>query len=228
MRRKKGRRHMGTVRAKISINGLMAWDDTLFSDMVLPTALVADKQLIVDEICLECSDMSLIYADWNFMKAAIKHWSSVNKKNWEKLYNTTVFDYNPIWNKDGKISEKFTDTRTGNRETTSKMNTETSNVETSSGETEQKVAGYNGSDYANREKDLSQNSNVGQAEAGSTGSAEEQNSEIVIHEYEKTEQGNIGVTTTQQMIKEEREIDLFNIYREIANSFKKEFCIMLY
>jgi hypothetical protein len=43
-----------------------------------------------------------------------------------------------------------------------------------------------------------------------------------------TERGNIGVTTTQQMIKEEREMALFSIYDTIADSFIKHFCIALY
>ena len=40
--------------------------------------------------------------------------------------------------------------------------------------------------------------------------------------------GNIGVTTTQQLIKEEREIALFNIYDIIIEDFKKRFCLLVY
>ena len=40
--------------------------------------------------------------------------------------------------------------------------------------------------------------------------------------------GNIGVTTTQQMIEEERRVSEFNITDYIIDSFKKRFCIMLY
>lgn len=40
--------------------------------------------------------------------------------------------------------------------------------------------------------------------------------------------GNIGVTTTQQMIREEREIDNFSTYQFIADSFKRQFCLMVY
>lgn len=45
---------------------------------------------------------------------------------------------------------------------------------------------------------------------------------------ERTEQGNIGITTTQQMIKEEREIAEFNLYSLIIDEFKRRFCIMVY
>lgn len=47
-------------------------------------------------------------------------------------------------------------------------------------------------------------------------------------ERTRIEQGNIGITTTQQMIKEEREIADFSLYRLIIDEFKRRFCIMVY
>ena len=40
--------------------------------------------------------------------------------------------------------------------------------------------------------------------------------------------GNIGVTTTQKLIKEQRQIDLFNVYDIIIEDFKMKFCILVY
>ena len=40
--------------------------------------------------------------------------------------------------------------------------------------------------------------------------------------------GNIGVTTTQQLIREQRDIDLFNLYDIIIEDFKMRFCILVY
>lgn len=47
-------------------------------------------------------------------------------------------------------------------------------------------------------------------------------------EHELRAHGNIGVTTTQEMIKQEREISLFNIYNIIIEDFKMRFCILVY
>ena len=47
-------------------------------------------------------------------------------------------------------------------------------------------------------------------------------------EHELHAHGNIGVTSTQQMIKEQREIELFNIYDMIIEDFKMRFCILIY
>lgn len=40
--------------------------------------------------------------------------------------------------------------------------------------------------------------------------------------------GNIGVTTTQQMIEEERRVSEFDIDHIIINEFKKTFCLLIY
>lgn len=41
-------------------------------------------------------------------------------------------------------------------------------------------------------------------------------------------EGNIGVTSTQELIKQEREVSRYNIYDEIADDFKARFCLMVY
>ena len=40
--------------------------------------------------------------------------------------------------------------------------------------------------------------------------------------------GNIGVTTTQKLIQEQRDVDLFNLYDIIIEDFKMRFCILIY
>lgn len=47
-----------------------------------------------------------------------------------------------------------------------------------------------------------------------------------IHTERRT--GNIGVTMTQQMIEKEREIAVFSIYDVIIESFKENFCVLVY
>lgn len=40
--------------------------------------------------------------------------------------------------------------------------------------------------------------------------------------------GNIGVTTSQDMLKQELDIQRFNLYEQIADIFVSEFCLMIY
>jgi hypothetical protein len=43
-----------------------------------------------------------------------------------------------------------------------------------------------------------------------------------------TRTGNIGVTSSQQLLQQERDIADFTTYKFIVNSFKKRFCVMVY
>jgi len=47
-------------------------------------------------------------------------------------------------------------------------------------------------------------------------------------EHELHAHGNIGVTTTQKLIREQREIDVFNLYDIIIADFKMRFCVLVY
>lgn len=75
---------------------------------------------------------------------------------------------------------------------------------TNTGESLGKVAGYNASDLVN-----------------SSGASTD---------VKRTARmwGNIGVTTSQQMIKEQREVVEFNISDYIIDSFKRRFCLLIY
>ena len=55
------------------------------------------------------------------------------------------------------------------------------------------------------------------------------NSKLAANDERETiRTGNIGVTTTQSMIKEERDVAEFSTVWYIVNSFKKRFCLMVY
>lgn len=213
---------MSTTRAKISILGLYGWDDTIFNDMVVPTGVTRDDA--VNEILFQCAELSLLYGDWGFMKKAIKHWSIKELPVWQELYDTTQYDYNPIWNKDGTIKERYTDTKQSSNESSGASSEK--RADSGQGSTVGKVSAFNASDFQNKDKSETATASQGErsTESENKGSA----AEVVSHEYERVERGNIGVTTTQQMIKEQREVVEFNIIDYIAKSFKRRFCLMIY
>ena len=134
------------------------------------------------------------------MKNALKIWSGYRISVWQALYDTTQYEYNPIWNKDGTIIEKE------NRNTSSKAS--------GSGTGQQAVKAFNESDWADHTKNTS------------TSQASSSENEGITRE--RHEQGNIGVTTTQQMIREERDISEFNVIQYIIDDFQNEFCLQVY
>lgn len=79
---------------------------------------------------------------------------------------------------------------------------------TGSGENIEQAQGFNSSRFEDRAK----NTNNSSANSTRSGRAF----------------GNIGVTTTQEMLEAERRTVRFNVVDEIVSDFKKQFCIMVY
>lgn len=51
---------------------------------------------------------------------------------------------------------------------------------------------------------------------------------VTLGKHNGRTHGNIGVTTSQQMIEAERRVSEFNIIDYITDSFKRRFCLMVY
>lgn len=193
-------------RATMSILGLYFQDPDLFSGMVYPDEL--DRDTLIDSILSECAELEIIYPDPEYMKNLITLWSKKELYNWRKLYETTQFVYNPIWNVDGITTE--TETRNLQNKYQQTENADNKNVNAKTG--------YNSGAFEDAEQDTGRTDIERGGESADTGS--------VTRETKRG--GNIGVTMTQQMIEAEREVDKFNIYDFIVDSFKRRFCILVY
>ena len=190
----------------LSIVTLTNYDDSLWDGLQVPsyeeykdglfTSHELDKSLLISNICMECSDLQLIYPDWDYMQGLIGMWSATELPVWTKLYKTTMFEYNPLWNVDADITESSSGSNSG----------------TTGGSTTESVAGYNSSTMVDHTKDTSSGS--------SSGSWSE------THTTRRT--GNIGVTSSQELLERERNVAQFNMYKYIVDSFKKRFCILVY
>lgn len=205
-------------KGNLSILGFYLYDSSVFQGFQVPEGM--DRSTAIDSIILNNAELELVYTDFDFMKQAITLWSNMNQSIWAKLYKTTVLEYNPIWNKDGTIKEVETTTRemdaSGSNSTNSNSN--------STAKDESSVAAFNSST-------LEKNGQVDSTDASSVasqGSYSDSSDDKELRSYERTEQGNIGVTSTQQLIKEEREVDNFNIYDVIASDFRNRFCLAIY
>lgn len=239
--------------SKLSILGLYQHDQSLFENLHLPAEFTAtDRETLINNLLMECAEFECTYPEFDFCKAAIGFWSKARLHVWQKLYDTMFFEYNPIWNKDGTITEtrtkEYSGEKAGTVASTKDAEMENSDVHSvtkiSSGsqnsDTENKTAGFNSNDYVKKDKSTvdgswsesetdtdrhtitGSNSETGNTTESGTSSGEE------TEEYSRIEQGNIGVTSTQQLIKEEREVAMFEIDDVIINDFKKQFCILVY
>lgn len=240
--------------ATLSLMGLYEFDDKLFDGFNYPAEFTPDERnTLIDNLMLDTAELELLYPDAHFMAIAIRAWSKKELSVWEKLLATTKLEYNPIWNKDGSITE----TITGKHQTDGSGGTtrKDSYTDTGSGEsadsgqragtvnngTTHKVSGYNlesgtATDWEQSDNGSSSESQSSSQKQSSTlqhkaeGSNTHTSTETGSTEQTLTrkEQGNIGVTTTQSLIKQERDVDKFNIIDYIIDSFKKRFCLLVY
>lgn len=239
--------------SKLSILGLYQHDQSLFDNLQLPAEFTTvDRETLINNLLMECAEFECTYPAFNFCKAAIGFWSKARLHVWQKLYNTMFFEYNPIWNKDGTITEtrtkEYSGEKAGSVASSKQGETERSDVHSDlrsttgnqNSTTENQTAGFNSNTYVNKDKstatgswsesvtDTDRHTITGSdSETGSTtesGTSSGEESE----EYTRREQGNIGLTSTQQLIKEEREVAMFEIDEVIINDFKKQFCILVY
>lgn len=195
------------MRATISILGLYNLNDTLFDDLVIPENM--DSDLLIENLVTELAELELIYSDFNFMKFMIGVWSRKELPTWERVYKASVKEYNPIENYDRQ--EEWRDTLNQN----SALNSQSSGNNTM----QHDVAGFNSSDLVNSSKDTENGSNTGWTSDTSNSSGYHSGR---VH-------GNIGVTTSQQMLQSELDIaPKLNVYDFIINSFKNRFCLQVY
>lgn len=130
--------------------------------------------------------------------------AAINKNSYKlkTLYETTQFEYNPIQN------YNMTEHREGEivMDRGAKKNTNTNQMPQTTIVNESSVAPNNASSYYPKNKDVTT-----QNEYTSTMTAQQNEyQDIDADEYTLTRSGNIGVTTTQQMVQAQREVGNFN------------------
>lgn len=213
---------------------LLYYDDTIMDNFTVPDGI--DRQLALDTIYQRCGLTPLYHPDPAWLKFYIGRWCSKNVKTWEELYKTTIQDYNPIYNYDR--TEETTDTRSGTRKlsedtsSNTKQNGDTSVTDTSSDNSEHTISADNSDTYEPGYKDASSRQDTQSSESSNrvdvTGdrAVDETTGETYSHKLRAY--GNIGVTTTQEMLEAQRTLVRYNVYNEIADSFKEEFCLYIY
>ena len=213
-------------------------DQTLFDLLELPEGI--DKETVVDNILLQGGEFEVLYADPEFMRNAIGMWGRKHYYTFEKWVKAQGIDYNPLENYDRQ--EDWTDT--GNRGETSQARRDSGNTRTFDNQdkrtldtevtTENTVSAYDSSSYQPSDKAETTNSGTDTVDysgtikdefgEGSSGQTTENKKDI----HTGRTHGNIGLTTSQQMLQSEYDIARFNIVEQITDIFILEFTIPVY
>ena len=240
--------------AKITTVGfyqyMNAYNNDLFGLLNLPPGI--DKDTLVNNIMLRGGEFEVVYSNPDFYKSAIGLWSNKHYRTFEKWINALNIDYNPLenydrmeeWSDSGSRTNTGTVSDSGIRKNTGTQSTESSGKDNFKGSgnttSSDEISAYNSNSFQNDKKNTTNSSNSSETNTTAnntrTDNLSESNSNTRTDNLsEKTNSdrkgrahGNIGVTTSQQMLQSELDIAKWNIYEQITDLFLSEFCIMVY
>ena len=186
----------------------------LFSGLTLPEGLAKDT--LTNNILLQGGEFEVVYSDPFFLQNAISIWADREAATFERWVNALAIEYAPLENYDRH--ENWTDTldSDGTSRTTGTNDTSTSGTVTTD------VSAYDSSTYQPKDKVTTSETIDNDTTENNTSTLDNTGMHAGrIH-------GNIGVTTSQQMLEAELDLGYWNIYSRITDMFLKEFCIMIY
>ena len=140
----------------------------------------------------------------------------LNSYKYSRLYKTTLLEYNPIENY--SMTESGTDTRTPNITTTDTTNIGAQANSTTSTDS---VSPYDSQSFTDSNKTVVSENN-GAREDSNTKT--ESGTETTKHDFKRS--GNIGVTTSQQMLESERKVVNFTFLKIVFHNIINDTCIL--
>lgn len=195
------------LQPRMTLYGMYKYDPTLFDGVVLPEGM--DKTLMVNQIIRQSGDLFPYYQVPPEVKSAITEWFTRRKDNFAKLWQGFTAEYNPIENYDRQEDSTETPnithtlTNSGHDASTNKAD----------------VQGYNGTNYVPNSR----------TKSSGTSSTNGTDTESGTRTYTSHIHGNIGVTTSAQML--EGELSLrksMDLYALIAAEFETDNLIQVY
>lgn len=244
--------------AKITLYSFAHWmhlnNDDLFSGITLPEGI--DKDTLIENILLRGGEFEVVYSDPNFMQYAIGSWSRKWYRTFLKWITALNIDYNPLenydrfedWTDTGDKGNDMTrtlnnkDKRTLNTEDKETRNISDATVYNSTMTSTKQVSAFDSSTYQPSEQDTDLHTGTDTTNGTGTDTFNHTGSDTMDHSgtindkgIENTKDihtgrihGNIGVTTSQQMLQSELDLALWNIYEHITDLFLTEFIIPIY
>lgn len=222
----------------------------MFQDYALDKRL--DRDLLNKRILSALGTNAPLYTVCETFKAFLDCFFLDHREQITKLVDTLYFEYNPIWNKDGTEKRTITTSRetthereSENADTTHHTGTDTTkhtgtDTTTDTGTNTGSVSADNVSTWQNDTRTATDNTNTRTANLSdartanltdaTTGTSNESGTqteaETVTDEF--ITQGNIGLTSTQQLINEQRALMEFDIYDWIIQKLKVDMFLLVY
>lgn len=227
-------------KALLSIMTLYHEDQTIFDRLQLPTGpspndkvdynnlFRPQREVLIAGILTDLAELEIIFPDPDTIKDAIYYWSVRKLPTWQKLLDSCLFDYNPIWNVDGDIDITRSGTENGQHSDQYSKSGGRNLTRNTDREEIGQVSAYDSSSWQNSNRNTSDEDTTESEPWNESGNSSGSTSGSSSGAEHTRRTGNIGVTMTQDMILKERDVAMFDWYNYIINDFKKQFCIMVY
>lgn len=226
---------MGQIQATISLYTLDKYaqalgSESIFSLLQLPAGI--NKETVTNNILLESMDFEAVYTDPDFLRDAIYIWGKTNYHTFEKWYQAQKIKYDPLNNYDRfeEWTDKGTDNKTTSSGQTGKSDATNTELNTSNGTQDHYVNPYDTNQLTEDEqvKNLTTDNINGTQVINSQIDTTGKEDGTTSGEHKGHMWGNIGVTTSQQMLQAEYDIAEWNLVQHITDMFMQKFCIMVY
>lgn len=201
--------------ATMTLNGIYQYDNTIFDLLSLPEGI--DKETLVDNLIVRSGDFEVMYPDADFLKLSIGAWSRKWQPTFIRWINALNLEYDPLenynryehWtdNKDSQVYGAAIGSTSGATDSTN---------------TNKVSADDAGNDFTAKDQTEIHGTDSGSTLSNTSNTVDDNN------EHDGRIHGNIGVTTSQQMLKSELDIGYWNIYEKITDMFLTEFIIPVY
>lgn len=137
--------------------------------------------------------------------------TKIYNDNFTRKVNALTIEYKPLENYDSTETEEVTNNLTQNTNSTANATTKTNNSSNSSEESISKISPYDSENFNNNTSDTGTISATGEITTTDENSNDLTNTENGKTSRTMTRHGNIGVTTSQQMLESELNLRKFNI-----------------
>ena len=208
--------------AKMTLIGLYNYDNDLFDGLTFPEGI--DKSQAVNEILMKSGEFEILYPNFDFLKLQITAWGLKHQRTFEKWVSALELDYDPLHNYDRH--EEYSDTESISASDSNSVTGSHDVTQTNTGDVQQDVSADDANTFQPKEKSTNNLTNRDAGSNSTTATGETHTARTLGHSAHLY--GNIGVTTSQQMLRDELDVQRFNIYDAIADIFVDEFCIPIY
>lgn len=232
-------------------NYMNSINDDLFKNLSTPAGI--NKTLLINNILMMGGEYEVLWGDPFFYQNMIGVWSAKWQHTMERWIKALNIDYNPLENYDrmedwidenskqsaGNVKNNATSVRNEDINKNETSVASDSSISTGGGTTTNKRSAYDSSNYEPHDQSESTTSGSNTSNGITTANGDTKSSSVTADSNDQQMDnlenssgihsgrmhGNIGVTTSQQMLQAEIDVSKWNLYNEIAELFISEMLI---